>query len=187
MIGENRQLVTDEPVEFEKSPIEVQDCKKIPDHSRGIYRIYPNSIKENPKDVNMEPVGLGNTRILTGCAQKSPQSLRRSLHEFLGAGDESWGWWVNGSAPDAFFLPACLLGSFIVGGGSFVFHQPFYSRKLGWSKSQKSLLPAACCHTSCVVSQKFAAPPADPVVKLPTSVYRRERERERDRVRVFEL
>ena len=33
MIGENQQLVTDEPVEFEKSPVEVhQDCRKITDH-----------------------------------------------------------------------------------------------------------------------------------------------------------
>ena len=40
MIGENRQLVTDEPVE-------VQDYRKITDHFRGIYRIYPNLIKEN--------------------------------------------------------------------------------------------------------------------------------------------
>ena len=31
MIGENQQLVTYEPVE-------VQDCRKITDHFRGIYR-----------------------------------------------------------------------------------------------------------------------------------------------------
>ena len=36
----NWQLVTDEPVE-------VQEYKKITDHFRGIYRIYPNLIKEN--------------------------------------------------------------------------------------------------------------------------------------------
>jgi hypothetical protein len=47
MIGENRQLVTHEPVEFEKQPVEIQDCRKITDHFRGIYRIYPNLIKEN--------------------------------------------------------------------------------------------------------------------------------------------
>ena len=48
MVGENRQLVTDEPVEFAKSPVEVhQDCRKVPDHFRGIYRIYPNFIQEN--------------------------------------------------------------------------------------------------------------------------------------------
>jgi hypothetical protein len=45
MIGENGQLVTNEPVEFEKQPVEVHDCMKIIDHFRGIYRrIYLNSI-----------------------------------------------------------------------------------------------------------------------------------------------
>ena len=39
MIGENRQLVEDEPVE-------VHNCRKITDHFRGIYRTYPNLIKE---------------------------------------------------------------------------------------------------------------------------------------------
>jgi hypothetical protein len=47
MIGENWQLVTDEPVEFEKIPVEVQDCRKITNHFRGIYGIYPDLIKEN--------------------------------------------------------------------------------------------------------------------------------------------
>ena len=43
MIGEkNRQLGTHEPVEFQKSPAEVQDdCRKITHHFRGIYRILP--------------------------------------------------------------------------------------------------------------------------------------------------
>ena len=40
MIAENRQLVTDEPVEFEKKPAEVQDFRRITDHFRGIYGIY---------------------------------------------------------------------------------------------------------------------------------------------------
>jgi hypothetical protein len=39
MIEENRQLVTGEPVEFEKQLVEVQDCMKITDHFRGIYRV----------------------------------------------------------------------------------------------------------------------------------------------------
>ena len=47
MIRENRQLVTDEPVEFEERPVEVQDCRKITDRFRGMYIIYPNLIKEN--------------------------------------------------------------------------------------------------------------------------------------------
>ena len=45
MIVENRQLVTNEPVE-------VQECRKITDHSRGIYRICPKLVKEQ-EDVNM--------------------------------------------------------------------------------------------------------------------------------------
>ena len=47
IIGENRQLITDEPVKFEKEPVEVGDCKIITDHFRIIYRIYPDIIKEN--------------------------------------------------------------------------------------------------------------------------------------------
>jgi hypothetical protein len=44
MIGENRQLVTDEAVEFEEFSVEVhQDFRRIMDHFRGIYKIlYPN-------------------------------------------------------------------------------------------------------------------------------------------------
>ena len=49
MIGENWQLVTDEPGEFEKSPVEVQDFRRITDHLGGIYIIYPNFIKENQR------------------------------------------------------------------------------------------------------------------------------------------
>ena len=45
MIVENRHLVTDEPVEFEKEPVEVQDCRQITNHFRGIYRIYSNLIE----------------------------------------------------------------------------------------------------------------------------------------------
>ena len=32
MFGENRQLVTNEPIEFEKELVEVQDCGKITGH-----------------------------------------------------------------------------------------------------------------------------------------------------------
>ena len=47
MIGENWQLVTYEPVEIEKLPVEVHECRKIIDGFGGIYMIYPNLIKEN--------------------------------------------------------------------------------------------------------------------------------------------
>jgi hypothetical protein len=54
MIGENHQLVTNEPIEFEKKLVEVQDCRKNTDHCRGTYRrIYPNFIKGKSKDANM--------------------------------------------------------------------------------------------------------------------------------------
>jgi hypothetical protein len=46
MIGKNRWSVLDEPVE-------VQNCRKITDQFRGIYRIYPNVMKEKSEDVNM--------------------------------------------------------------------------------------------------------------------------------------
>ena len=35
-------LVTDEPVEFEKNPVEVQDFRKFTDRFRGIYRMCLN-------------------------------------------------------------------------------------------------------------------------------------------------
>ena len=37
MNGENEPLVTDEPIEYEEKPVEVQGFMKINDHFRGIY------------------------------------------------------------------------------------------------------------------------------------------------------
>ena len=37
MSGKNRRLAADEQVEFERKPVEVQNCRKITDHFRGIY------------------------------------------------------------------------------------------------------------------------------------------------------
>ena len=42
MFGKNRQLVTDEQVQFEKQPVEVRDFRRIIDHFRGFYRIKQN-------------------------------------------------------------------------------------------------------------------------------------------------
>ena len=47
MIRENWQLLTNELVEFEKEPVKAQDCRKIIDRCREIYRICPNLMKEN--------------------------------------------------------------------------------------------------------------------------------------------
>ena len=50
MNEENWPPVTDEPVEFDKSPPgEVQDIRKIADHFRGIYRIHLKISKKNRK------------------------------------------------------------------------------------------------------------------------------------------
>ena len=47
MDGENHPLVDNEPVEFEKYSVEVQDFKNIPERYRGIYEIYFNLTKIN--------------------------------------------------------------------------------------------------------------------------------------------
>ena len=64
MIGENRHLLTDEPVE-------VQDCKKITDKFKVIIE-YTQFNKGKLKDVNMYSNELANTEISTDYAQKSP-------------------------------------------------------------------------------------------------------------------
>ena len=47
MNRENQPLVTDEPVEFEKYLVEVQDFRKITDHFRGIQRIHHKLTKKS--------------------------------------------------------------------------------------------------------------------------------------------
>jgi hypothetical protein len=49
MNGENPPLVTGEPVEFEKSQVEVQDFRKTTHHFRGICGTYRKSMKKNRK------------------------------------------------------------------------------------------------------------------------------------------
>ena len=62
MNTENRQLVTDEPVGFEKLPVEVQDFRKITNRFRGIYRIFEKETgamnTENRQLVTDESVGF---------------------------------------------------------------------------------------------------------------------------------
>jgi hypothetical protein len=47
MIGENLHLVTDEPAEFGKQAVEVEECRKFTDHFIAMYTMYPNSRKGN--------------------------------------------------------------------------------------------------------------------------------------------
>ena len=58
-----------------KNRLEVQDFRKPTDHFRGIYGIYCKVIQNSSKDHNTQPVGLENTRILTGYAQKSSRAM----------------------------------------------------------------------------------------------------------------
>ena len=45
--AELNRLVTNEPVEFEKQPVEVKVCMKTTKRFRGIHRIFCNLINEN--------------------------------------------------------------------------------------------------------------------------------------------
>ena len=67
MDGENRQLVPDEPAEAEGSG-------KITDRFERNRGTRPRMCKENVKDVSMPPAGLGNARMSTDYAQKSPHA-----------------------------------------------------------------------------------------------------------------
>ena len=54
MYGKNRWLVADEPVEFERQPVEDQDFTEFTNHFRGIYGIYLKWMKASkPENVNM--------------------------------------------------------------------------------------------------------------------------------------
>jgi hypothetical protein len=82
MIGESRKLVTYELVEFGKQPVEVQNCRKFTDPFRGIYRMNPNLINEYRRMSTCNRLDLiANTRIPTGNAQKSSQSLLQPRRE----------------------------------------------------------------------------------------------------------
>ena len=47
---ENCELVADEPVQFQKWPVEVQDYRNFTDLFRKIYRTYLKLIIQNPED-----------------------------------------------------------------------------------------------------------------------------------------
>ena len=49
MNRENQLLVTDEPAEFEKFLVDVQDFRKGPDRFRGIYCLHLKLMKKNQK------------------------------------------------------------------------------------------------------------------------------------------
>ena len=75
MNGEDRLLVLDEPVEFEKQPVEVQDFK-TPTHRFGRNgwnepQISEETLEHHSNRLDLETMG----DILIDYAQKSPQAL----------------------------------------------------------------------------------------------------------------
>jgi hypothetical protein len=64
MNGESQLLISDQPIEFEKYPLALEDSGKLPITFRGIYGIgIPYIDKEKPNDHDVQPVGLGNTTL----------------------------------------------------------------------------------------------------------------------------
>jgi hypothetical protein len=57
-IGENLPQITDEPIEYEKYLLEVQNLKKIANHFRRIYETYPKLPKKNQKMSTCNTLGL---------------------------------------------------------------------------------------------------------------------------------
>jgi hypothetical protein len=54
--------------------LKVKASGKLPSFQRNPFNIFQSN-EEKLKDVNMQPDGLGNARISTGCVQNSPPTL----------------------------------------------------------------------------------------------------------------
>ena len=72
MNGEKQLLVIDEPVEFEKSPVEVQSFKRTTERLRGMYRIYPKLKKKNRKMTTCNRLDLETLGFWPILSKKSP-------------------------------------------------------------------------------------------------------------------
>ena len=68
IIGENQQLVTNEPVE-------VEDCRKITNHFRGIYSVYPKFTKGNQRVSTCHRLDLQTLGSRPVMPKNSPRSL----------------------------------------------------------------------------------------------------------------
>jgi hypothetical protein len=69
-------LVMDDPDEFEKKPVEVQDVKTITNRVQRIHRIPHVLIKSNMNISTSKPVGLANTEASTNDTQKLSLHIR---------------------------------------------------------------------------------------------------------------
>ena len=66
-MGRTKHLVTDEPLEIEKSLVEVQDFRKINNCSRGIYGICLKPIKKTQKVSTCNRLDLKTLQTLDNC------------------------------------------------------------------------------------------------------------------------
>ena len=91
----------DEPVEFEKYPAEIQDCRRLPIILRGICRIYPpNFIKENRMMSTCNRLGLqtlGGSQLVM---------LKNLPDHWL---TQPWGRWSLGESAVSWWLVAANL------------------------------------------------------------------------------
>ena len=72
--GKNRLLVTIQPNEFEKWPVEVQDLRNLTHHCvRNLYGIYPKVIKRNRK---MSTCNWLDLETLGFCSKVSPNTTQ---------------------------------------------------------------------------------------------------------------
>ena len=78
MNGENPQLVSYEPVEFEK-PVVVQDFTKFTEQFRGVYRWYLKLIKKNRKMSTCNRLDLGTL----GCRPVMPKNLPGHWYTYM--------------------------------------------------------------------------------------------------------
>ena len=67
-------LLTNEPVEFEKSPVEAQNSRKISDRFRGICRMYLKLLKKSRKITTCNPLDLETQGFCSIMPKKLPGS-----------------------------------------------------------------------------------------------------------------
>ena len=84
---ENRSLVTDEPVKFERYPVEVQDFSKTTHHFRGIYGTYLELLREYRKMPTCNRLDLQTLGCQPVKFERYPvevQDFSKTTHHFRG-------------------------------------------------------------------------------------------------------
>jgi hypothetical protein len=88
MNKENWPLVTDEPVEFEKSPVKVQALRKFSNRFRGTYRTYMPRIHKRKSNQTITTCNQLDLETLHG----SWLTMLKSLPRHCGQRPGTWSW-----------------------------------------------------------------------------------------------